>query len=207
MSTVLHKACDDSPETLSIEKSVLLAHFVAIVSSSTAIATTAGARRQLAPTPAEGRCPTPTVGLVGASHCGTRPNVARPQATQRAPGAPNAGVHVDRERNRPPIPRALRAAPFHPTNASLVTAKWAFGDRRFVCAFGVVGASQASSCISQHLASALSVARAAHAVGSRARLDHVLPGNQSNGFTQVGQRPTQRGHTRMTCKYCLQLSA
>ena len=68
--------------------------------TNTAIATTAGAR-QLAPTPAEGRGPTPTVGLVGASHCGTRPNVARPQATQRASDAPTpAFIHVDRERNQ-----------------------------------------------------------------------------------------------------------
>ena len=147
VSKRLHKTCAKPPKTPSSEKSGFFAFFVTIVSSSTAFATFAGAR-QLAPTPAEGRCPTPTVGLVGASPCGTRPNVARPQPTQRVSDARRpASIHVDRERNQVAYStprRARRVAPFAANNASPVTAKWAIGDRRCVCRLGVEGAKPRS---------------------------------------------------------------
>ena len=145
VSKHLHKTCAKPPKTPSSEKSGFVAFFVAIVSRSTAIATTAGAR-QLAPTPAEGRCPTPTVGLVGASHCGTRPNVARPQATQCGPGfrEPDAGVvslprtHESHARWLATLGSDQRVAGYGET---------AIGDRRCVCDVGVVGASHASPSI------------------------------------------------------------
>ena len=148
VSKRLHKTCAKPPKTPSSKKSGFFVFFsLPSFLGTQAIATTAGAR-QLAPTPAEGRCPTPTVGLVGASPCGTRPKVARPQPTQRVSDAPTpASIHVDRERSAPPTPRHAALGAPHPSLQPTLRRSRRNGRSGTCCAVrsvGVVGAKPRS---------------------------------------------------------------
>ena len=193
-----HKACAKRPETLSSEKSVNFAFFS--LPSFLEAQRSQRSRARVSshqPRPKAAAPPQQWGWLV-------RALVVR-APTSRARSRHRAFLMPQRQRpststaseTRSPIPRhARRAAPFGPTNASPVTAKWAIGDRRCVCVFGVAGAKRRPPCAT--------IRR------PRTPSRHLAPPNQprfrirnrSKGRSQVGQCTIQPVTPRIAYGCC-----
>ena len=206
VSKRLHKTCAKPPRTPSSEKSgfVRFRRFF----RSHRFQQTQRSQRPRAhvsshqPRP-KAAAPHPTVGLVGASPCGTRPNIARPQATQRASDASTpAFIHVDRERNQAAdsTPRSARRT-LRPNQR--VAGHGEMGDWGPVAPFAASGWGERSLVPMRTIQRPLSQQCTSHTPSWQACTTRSPPSKESAQWPPTGAAvATQRRHTRIASACC-----